>query len=105
MQASAPLMAPTQKEECRGDKGLGSLQTRNSGSFRHAGSRAAFPERFRPQLRHWSRHSTGDDPIPCRVTNNVTKSVPLIVAIHKQSHSTFATMVQKWSRLCENSMP
>src|SRR6478609_5422075 len=31
MNASAPLMAPTQEEECRGGKGLASPQTRNSG--------------------------------------------------------------------------
>src|SRR3954452_17719717 len=29
--ASPPLMVPTQEEECRGDKGLASPQTRNSG--------------------------------------------------------------------------
>src|SRR3954471_20754803 len=28
---SPPLMVPTQEEECRGDKGLASPQTRNSG--------------------------------------------------------------------------
>src|SRR3954453_11958362 len=31
MDASPHLMAPTQKEEFKGDKGLASLQTRNSG--------------------------------------------------------------------------
>src|SRR3954463_2495552 len=31
MDASPHLMAPTQKEELKGDKGLASLQTRNSG--------------------------------------------------------------------------
>src|SRR5947208_16797815 len=31
--ASPPLMVPTQEEECRGDKGLASPQTRNSGYF------------------------------------------------------------------------
>src|SRR3954470_20952746 len=29
--ASPPLMVPTQEEECRGDKGLASPQTHNSG--------------------------------------------------------------------------
>src|SRR4051812_42010883 len=33
--ASPPLMVPTQEEECRGDKGLASPQTRNSGSRRY----------------------------------------------------------------------
>src|SRR3954453_20462398 len=40
MDASPHLMAPTQKEEFKGDKGLASLQTRNSGYFtlrRHLG--------------------------------------------------------------------
>src|SRR3954471_5752468 len=31
--ASPPLMVPTQEEECRGDKGLASPQTRNSGGL------------------------------------------------------------------------
>src|SRR5881397_2593953 len=34
---SPPLMVPTQEEECRGDKGLASPQTRNSGSNRKSG--------------------------------------------------------------------
>src|SRR3954451_16103940 len=39
MNASAPLMAPTQKEELKGGKGLASPQTRNSGYSRDCGKR------------------------------------------------------------------
>src|SRR5689334_25034164 len=54
MNASAPLMARTQKQEFRSNKGLGSPQTRNSGyvSADDTGARHAGKNGFCTQIGH-----------------------------------------------------